>query len=74
MSGSNDLNNKTPRLDEKPPLLMNRRFFIYPDSWCQNRKANTMKKSPAASLRIFADHRDHPLKKNHGALGWKEAA
>jgi hypothetical protein len=35
---------------------------------------HTMKKPPIASHRIFADHRDHPFNKNHGALGWKEAA
>jgi hypothetical protein len=68
MCGSKDPNKNSPRLDEQPPLLMERRFFRCPGFLVRNRKENTMNQSPAASIRILADNPNHHLWNNHGTF------
>lgn len=69
MSGSNDPNNKTPRLDKKPPLLMNRRFFYLSGFLVPKPKGqHTMNQTPTPSIRIFAENPDHHLWNNHGTF------
>ena len=67
MCGANGPNNKkSPRFTHRPPLLIDRRFFVGPDSWCETERQHTMKQT--ASIRIQPDNPDHHLWNNTGTF------
>jgi hypothetical protein len=59
---------KSPRFKHTPPLLIDRRFFVGPDSWCETERRHTMKQLSTASIRILADNPNHHLWNNNGTF------